>query len=298
MTFLDKYMQEHPGANVISDAHGIGCPYHHNYEKNYDCSGVTCTDCWQREIPEDIDNIENELIEKALSDEKPGAWVDEIFKPVRNYYTDGTEKIRGMRHNGDDIDETPVLTDDIKEVFDTPCNSIKDSGDRTQFATGAVRDMHEGKGRCDLLPLELVSKIYEYLIGEGEASWIFYHLSEFQNNGFVTDLVRVLDKFHGFDDSLETMFLEVAKHFEDGAKKYGEYNWQKGIPVNCYIDSAVRHYLKYLRGDEDERHDRAFVWNILCCIWTCKHKPELNTYKRSEDVCEAGVDLKRDEEDE
>jgi len=30
---------------------------------------------------------------------------------------------------------------------------IADSGDRTQFDTGAVRDMHEGKGRCDLLPM-------------------------------------------------------------------------------------------------------------------------------------------------
>jgi hypothetical protein len=63
------------------------------------------------------------------------------------------------------------------------------------------------------------------------------------------------------------MFLEVAKHFEEGAKKYGENNWQKGIPAKCYIDSAVRHYLKWLRGDKDEPHDRAFVWNLMCCIW-------------------------------
>jgi hypothetical protein len=75
------------------------------------------------------------------------------------------------------------------------------------------------------------------------------------------------------------MLLEVAKHFEDGAKKYGENNWQKGIPVRCYIDSAVRHYMKYSRGDTDEPHDRAFCWNLLCAIWTCKHMPELNDYK-------------------
>ena len=74
------------------------------------------------------------------------------------------------------------------------------------------------------------------------------------------------------------MLLEVSIHFEEGAKKYGENNWQKGIPVHCYIDSAVRHYLKYLRGDKDEPHDRAFCWNLMCAIWTCKHKPELNDY--------------------
>ena len=30
---------------------------------------------------------------------------------------------------------------------------IKDSGERTKFETGAVRDMNEGKGRFDLLPM-------------------------------------------------------------------------------------------------------------------------------------------------
>ena len=74
------------------------------------------------------------------------------------------------------------------------------------------------------------------------------------------------------------MLLEVSKHFEEGAKKYGEHNWQKGIPTKCYIDSAVRHYLKWFRGDKDEPHDRAFVWNILCCIWTCENKPSLNNF--------------------
>ena len=85
----------------------------------------------------------------------------------------------------------------------------------------------------------------------------------------------------GYD--MPTLILEVAKHFEEGAKKYGEYNWQKGIPTHCYIDSAVRHYLKWLRGDNDEPHDRAFCWNILCCIWTCQNKPELNDYAKSND---------------
>lgn len=33
---------------------------------------------------------------------------------------------------------------------------IKDSGERTQFETGAVRDMHQGKGRMDLLPWDAI----------------------------------------------------------------------------------------------------------------------------------------------
>lgn len=30
---------------------------------------------------------------------------------------------------------------------------LKDSGARREFESGAVRDIQEGKGRCDLLPL-------------------------------------------------------------------------------------------------------------------------------------------------
>lgn len=94
-------------------------------------------------------------------------------------------------------------------------------------------------------------------------------------------LSKLADSMFG---GVHNMLLEVSVHFEEGAKKYGENNWQKGLPVSCYIDSAVRHYLKYLRGDTDERHDRACAWNLLCCIWTCDNKPELNTYAKKEDA--------------
>jgi len=41
---------------------------------------------------------------------------------------------------------------------------IKDSGTRTEFGTGAVRDGQEGKGRMDLLPVRAlieVAKVFE-----------------------------------------------------------------------------------------------------------------------------------------
>lgn len=68
---------------------------------------------------------------------------------------------------------------------------IKDSGDRTEFETGAKRDMHAGKGRMDLLP------------------------------------------WYGI--------MEVSKHCEEGALKYGEHNVDKGIPLHSLLDSASRH---------------------------------------------------------
>lgn len=154
---------------------------------------------------------------------------------------------------------------------------IKDSGNRREFETGAVRDIQEGKGRCDLLPLDVIADIYEFCYGQTEEVDVFSCIYNFMKTNNTRFLIKALAGFGHFE-AWSDMFLEVAIHFEEGAKKYGENNWQKGIPTHCYIDSAVRHYLKWLRGDKDEPHDRAFCWNILCCIWTCTHKPELNDF--------------------
>jgi hypothetical protein len=156
---------------------------------------------------------------------------------------------------------------------------ILDSGNRREFDTGAVRDIQEGKGRCDLLPLDVVTECYSRYFHNESTAAVFANIALFVNTGLVDHLYTALDAFAGFDE-WSTLFLEVSKHFEEGAKKYGEHNWQKGIPTHCYIDSAVRHYLKWLRGDTDEPHDRAFVWNIICCIWTCGCKSELNDYAK------------------
>lgn len=102
---------------------------------------------------------------------------------------------------------------------------IKDSGDRTQFATGAVRDMHTGKGRMDLLPWNAI--------------------------------------------------MEVAKHCERGANKYGEHNVDKGIPVHSFCDSGFRHLAKYVGGWVDEDHLLAAAWNLLWAVEMRVTHPEL-----------------------
>lgn len=169
---------------------------------------------------------------------------------------------------------------------------IKDSGERRAFESGALRDVVEGKGRCDLLPLDVLANFYRLCT---EKIWISELLSaieafirtgatELLERAIVTFMVGEFDSSRRpFEDvSLETMWLEVAKHFEEGCAKYGENNWRKGIPAYCYIDSGVRHLFKWLRGDKDEPHHRAFVWNIICCIWTCRNLPHLNCYMNSE----------------
>lgn len=103
---------------------------------------------------------------------------------------------------------------------------IKDSGDRTEFETGAKRDIQHGKGRMDLLP------------------------------------------WYGI--------MEVSKHCEEGAEKYGEHNVDKGIPLHSLCDSAARHLAKFIVGEMDEDHLRAACWNLLWALNQRKTHPELD----------------------
>lgn len=149
---------------------------------------------------------------------------------------------------------------------------ILDSGTRRTFDSGAVRDVQEGKGRCDLLPLDVIACLLHEKI---EIDEIISHINEYVRFGDITYLFSAIESFikHRYVDT-PTAILEVAKHYSDGCQKYGERNWEIGIPLHCYIDSGIRHYLKCLRGDTDEPHNRAFLWNMLGAIWTHKHKPE------------------------
>lgn len=146
--------------------------------------------------------------------------------------------------------------------------SILDSGCRSSYKTGAVRDVQTGKGRCDLMPLDVVAELLtDTIIG---------CIAAYQQTGKTEYLYRALSYFARRYDNVYDMLLEVSKHFEEGCKKYGPDNWKLGLPRNRYVDSAVRHYLKWMRGDDDENHDRAFVWNIMCLIWTVENGLEVD----------------------
>lgn len=94
--------------------------------------------------------------------------------------------------------------------------SIKDSGERTEYETGAERDLRKGKGRYDLLQYRTI--------------------------------------------------MALAKHTEMGIEKYGERNWEKGIPISSFWDSGERHLIQFLLGMDDENHLIAAIWN-LCCMY-------------------------------
>ena len=164
------------------------------------------------------------------------------------------------------------------------CKLILDSGERREFASGAVRDVQEGKGRADLLPLDVAADLLDRAEDLEQDNGIHpllslsYFMGHTADKEYVYNAIKEFSRRNGWNTY--TMLLEVSKHFEEGAKKYGARNWEKGISAHCYIDSAVRHYIKWARGDTDEPHDRAFCWNLMCLVWTLYHRPECNDLGR------------------
>lgn len=272
MTCREKLAIEHPEKiDPNCDGGCYGCPSHRGYlskkeEKTF-CinSNADCTACWDQEIPGEKIIVEPKIPTNVSKETE--TLQQKIYKacgvsPENILSSEDVKK--ACESLGYDIPDIPPLSKPI----------IKDSGNRREFDSGAVRDMAEGKGRCDLMPLDVVGT----LLGDT----VYTRLEDFLRTGDTTNLYIALSSCGVFHD-LETMILEVAKHFEEGCKKYGENNWRRGIPVKFYIDSAVRHYLKFRRGDKDEPHDRAFCWNILCAIWTHDHKPELRVIQPAEE---------------
>jgi hypothetical protein len=60
----------------------------------------------------------------------------------------------------------------------------------------------------------------------------------------------------------------LAIHYEKGCLKYGDRNWEKGIYVHSFLNSAIRHAAQVVDGRDDENHLIAAIWNLCCAYQT------------------------------
>ena len=112
----------------------------------------------------------------------------------------------------------------------------KDSGQRQEFETGAVRDVDDGKPKYEEIPLSFLKELALLLPKHEDAR---------------VDLVPV------------NAFLRICDLYGRGSKKYFDRNWERGIPLKRMFASILRHVFQYMEGDRSEDHLSAIGWGAL-----------------------------------
>lgn len=89
-------------------------------------------------------------------------------------------------------------------------------------------------------------------------------------------------------DLIPTVSLRrLAKHYQNGADKYGDRNWERGQPLSRYLDSCFRHLMAVMERLEDEDHEAACTWNMFAYIWTLE---QIRKGKLPIELDDVGVD--------
>lgn len=177
---------------------------------------------------------------------------------------------------------------------------LMDTGNRTDLGSGGLRDINPENGRCDLLPASAIS---QYMANTGLVTKLdcnskpslikaFCYIMQFMDWGdtqFLNEALTCIQTYHWYKDAPYTeerfvfgdlvfakAMLDLSVHYKNGALKYAERNWEKGIPLHSFMDSAIRHLCKEILDWKDEPHDIAVMWNLYGAIWTLQHYPHLN----------------------
>ena len=58
----------------------------------------------------------------------------------------------------------------------------------------------------------------------------------------------------------------LAETYAEGAAKFGQFNWENGMPVTDLLNHGIAHIYKFLSGDRSEDHLAHAAWNLLGAI--------------------------------
>jgi hypothetical protein len=84
---------------------------------------------------------------------------------------------------------------------------------------------------------------------------------------FTTGAVRDTNNDKPRPELVSPFALErLAQLYAEGANKYADRNWEKGMPYTRVIASLERHILKYKQGLRDEDHLAAAAWNVFALM--------------------------------
>ena len=100
---------------------------------------------------------------------------------------------------------------------------------------------------------------------------------------FKSGAVRSSDTKDVRYDLVSPIGLEaVARACAEGAERYGDYNWEKGMPVHDLLNHVLRHINLFLSGDREEDHLGHAAWGCMAAVHSDKLWPELNSNLREQ----------------
>lgn len=138
----------------------------------------------------------------------------------------------------------------------------KDSGQRQEFETGAMRDSDAGKMPFDKLSKKAVIGLFERSLGHVFTVPIVTTPPDLRDPvTYAPDNVRR-------DLIPEYALNRIALKFGQGERKYGANNWTKGIHLARTFASACRHVFLWKWGDTSEDHLAAAIVNLIFLMCT------------------------------
>ena len=170
--------------------------------------------------------------------------------------------------------ETPEATFDMRPRTRQTKELCSQSVDETMategrpcwetFDTGAFRDKTDY--RYDLMSPHLCDLIF---VAERHYRTLARFLLELwqypsiDNSRFLLDTLEKFVRATAAPLSIPHLY---AQALHEGTVKFGERNWEKGIPECNLVNHALYHLFRLHAGDQSEHHLSHLVWNVITII--------------------------------
>lgn len=109
----------------------------------------------------------------------------------------------------------------------------------------------------------------------------FRILFEGGKSKFTTGAIRSADCGQERYDLISPIGLRrLAVRYGMGGITYGDFNWERGMPIGDLLVHVIRHLYQYLSGNRDEDHLAAAAWGCFAAMHSEEMWPSLNTNLR------------------
>ncbi len=163
-----------------------------------------------------------------------------------------------------------TLSEAAKDEYFRLVGRVAEDGLEQIFPLDAMSEERETALR-ELRKAGFIETAVQYHGSDGH----FYHVTlntpktEPMHNGgkrerFETGAVRDTDEGKPHPEYISPFATErLATVLAEGAKKYGPFNYQKGIPASRILASLHRHLMKYQQGSTEEDHLGHLAANVV-----------------------------------